>query len=271
MRPGVTGIRVPFRACSLPARYKRKAIRRCRILALNFGFSHAESLREQLTNRFDGDIAHLRFDEILQHMSCVGEGNIRAGQRGVGQETGERPLQRERIGPILCNVERHIRWERYFHLLRDLQHDGDSCFKVGVLRPVGNTLLHHMTSSSPAEDCTAIYIHNHVNECYGLITETEGGPPSSYPPLAPHPCVYLNYRGSVPVGFPNEVYIQISGPCIRNVLFFTMFRANCAVNMMSEFMEQHVAEDYVFYERNRERPFLRPLDDLIHSHFDIRQ
>jgi hypothetical protein len=70
------------------------AIRRSRILGSDFRFFRAERQREPLLGKIDVDLARLRGDEPREYLLSVFEGNLDAGHRGMGQDTGERTFQR---------------------------------------------------------------------------------------------------------------------------------------------------------------------------------
>jgi hypothetical protein len=50
-----------------------------------------------------------------------------------------------------------------------------------------------------------------------------------------------------------------------------MFGTNCAVNVVTEFVEYYMAEDDVPYEPDGERPTFRGVNDLVYSNLDIWQ
>ena len=70
-----------------------------------------------------------------------------------------------------------------------------------------------------------------------------------YPLLTSHEHVYLERgdknRDSVPVPLANEIKVEFPGPRIRYVLFFIMLRANREVNVMADFVEQHMSKSNI--------------------------
>src|SRR5579862_1739374 len=81
-------------------------------------------------------------------------------------------------------------------------------------------------------------------------------------------CHWHEHGDRVPVLLADEISVKFSGPIIRYVFLLPMLRSDCSVNVVTKFMEKHLAEDNL--PCNWQPPWCAPqtLDDLIHPKLD---
>src|SRR5256885_15224211 len=90
----------------------------------------------------------------------------------------------------------------------------------------------------------------------------------SVPHVSVNLCHWHEHRHRVPVLLADEISVEFSGPVIRYVFLLRMLRSNCSVDVVTKFMEKHMAEHNL--PCNWQPPWCAPqtLDDLIHPKFD---
>lgn len=94
------------------------------------------------------------------------------------------------------------------------------------------------------------------------------------PVLALHDVVNLGdehqKRIGIPVFLADKVGIEFTCPFVRYVLSLSVFRANCVVNVMSDLMEEHMAEPEFSQKCDAKRNGGQSPDDFVYSEFNVR-
>src|SRR5215470_9302503 len=68
-------------------------------LGLDFRHTKPKLLGNRFLDGFDGDLARLRVDEILQYLLCCREIDLSASERTIGDQADERTLEFTNVGP----------------------------------------------------------------------------------------------------------------------------------------------------------------------------
>src|SRR6266478_9562321 len=95
-----------------------------------------------------------------------------------------------------------------------------------------------------------------------------------YPLLTPHEFVDLESRDEegkrVPVFVADEIAIKFSSPLVCHIFPLVVFRANRAMNVMPNLVEENLAEDNVPQDWDTKRNSLQSANDFVYSKLDVR-